>query len=180
MAKVWWALIVIFLYSLAGSLVAFATPQEDLWVVGASVFRALGGIQGFDVRNLQAQYQTIPEMFCDAGTPPEGLAVVKALVKSVTNYSEPGDSKFNWNTADKVELVKYLESRYKTALNDQDRAYIADKVIARRSGRDVGRPANLPQGSSHYPAFGLTEAEFKQCVTAAAGDRGKPLPASLW
>jgi len=156
------------------ALVAFTTPREDLWVVGASVFRALGGIEGgLSVKQLQERYQTIPEMFCDAGTPPEGLAVVKALIKSVTGFNEPGDTRFNWNTADKVELVAYLNSRYPGVFTPVERGSIADVVIARRSGRDVGRGANLPTASGHYPAFGLTEAEFNQCISDEALRLGK-------
>jgi erythromycin esterase-like protein len=114
-------------------------------------------------------------MFCDAGTPPEGLAVVKALLKSVTGYNEPGGSRFNWNTADMVELVDYLKSRYQNQLTPDDRQFIANKVIQRRSGKDVGRDKNLPAQPSHYPAFGLTEAEFNKCVQDAAKERGKPI-----
>jgi hypothetical protein len=157
------------------ALVAFTTKKEDLWVVGASVFRALGGIKDVTVEKLKGQYQAIPEMFCDAGTPPEGLAVVKALLKSVTGYNEPGGSRFNWNTADMVELVDYLKSRYQNQLTPDDRQFIANKVIQRRSGKDVGRDKNLPAQPSHYPAFGLTEAEFNKCVQDAAKERGKPI-----
>jgi hypothetical protein len=86
--------------------------------------------------------------------------VVNALIKSVPGYNEPGGERFNWNTADKVELVKFLELRYKTSLEPADRTFIADKVIERRSGKDVGRKQNVPQSPGHYPAFGLTEDEF--------------------
>jgi hypothetical protein len=151
------------------ALVAFATKDRDLWVVGASVFRALGRV---DTKALQEQYQAIPQMFSEAGTPPEGLAVVKALIKSVTNYDEPTDERFNWNTADRLELAKYLRQRFQGQLDETDRTFIADEVIKKRSAK---RPPDAP---ASYPAFGLTKKEFQDCVVGAAKLKGKSITAA--
>ena len=46
-----------------GTLVAFATKKRNLWVVGASVFRALGWA---NVTALQSKYVNVPQMFSGA------------------------------------------------------------------------------------------------------------------
>lgn len=148
------------------ALVAFATEDAALWVVGASVFRALG-LANADA--LKEKYGAIPQMFSEAGTPPEGLAVVKALIKSVTKYEEPTDERFNWNTADRVELAAHLRWRFKDKLDESDRTFIADEVIKKRSAK---RPPDSP---ANYPAFGLTKKEFLDCVVAAAKLKGKSI-----
>jgi hypothetical protein len=146
------------------ALVAFKTTREDLWIVGASVFRTVKFFDKTFGTQFEKEYMTIPEMFCEAGRPPEGVAVVKALIKAVTGYYEPGRGRFNWNTADRKELSEYLQATYRDLSRDQcDR--IADVVIKKQSAKRVpGADLEVKYPAGHYPAFGMTEAEFQNCV----------------
>jgi hypothetical protein len=123
------------------TVIAYATADKDLWVVGASVFREMAQ-EG--LRGCQKKYKRIPDMLCMAGTPPEGVAAVKADIKAVTDM--PFDlTAFNWNLADRHEFSAFLHKRYGIKLTTQaqlsaldNAAKISDKIIDRRKKTTFG------------------------------------------
>ena len=116
--------------------VAWATDSETFWVVGAPVFRALGKLDASELKTFQNKYQKIPNIMGEAGTPPEGVAVVTASIKSATGYTQTGGN-FNWNTADLLELRAFLTRAYGNAFTDNQRNELAQSIVAARSGKGV-------------------------------------------
>ena len=126
--------------------VAWATENETCWVVGAPVFRALGKLGATGdaaLKSFQDRYRKISAIMGEAGTPEEGVAVVTASIKSTTGFTQTG-ANFNWNTADLLELRAFLTRTYGNALSDNERADLAQKIVAKRSEKGL-YPVQFPR-----------------------------------
>lgn len=75
-------------------LVAFHTPDELLWVVGAGVFGGVGSNYG---KSLASQYSDIGKVLPHAARPPEGIAIPTAAINAVTGYTDLNPQTFDWN-----------------------------------------------------------------------------------
>lgn len=120
------------------TIVALATPDDSLWVVGAAVFRGMGittrlsNDRPFNTV-VQERWKHISNIFSEPGTPFEGIAVAKASIKSVTGFYEVPlreGGMINWQTADRMEFRFWVArqlgcSQYQALL-------VADSIIARR------------------------------------------------
>jgi hypothetical protein len=126
------------------TVIAYATKQKDLWVVGSTVFREMAQ-KG--LKDCQAKYKRIPDMLCLAGTPPEGVAAVKADIKAVTNMPA-NSSALNWNLADRQEFKAFFFNKWgrgNIALVTPEKPdaegnvlKIVDKIIERRTKSTFG------------------------------------------
>jgi hypothetical protein len=76
-----------------GDTVVAFTDEDNLWVVGAAVFRA-------GPPDLRAKYANVTQMMPKGGQPPEGIAAVVASIKALTGVLEDTPSQLNPATAD--------------------------------------------------------------------------------
>ncbi|WNG54643.1 hypothetical protein F0U59_07495 [Archangium gephyra] len=118
------------------AVVALASPDESLWVVGASVFRGMGRDRNF-VDRVQKGWKKISSSFAEPGTPFEGITVAKAAIKVVTGYYEVSTHPFlNWNTADRVEMAAWLRRLmvnlgWRLSYTDTVEADVVSQLLAR-------------------------------------------------
>jgi hypothetical protein len=122
------------------TLVALANDDLSLLVVGAAVFRSA------DVDNIVEEvkrtYSSVPNLFCKATRPPEGIFALKQAMKSLTGYMESTEwGEFNWKTADRMEMYFYLARYYPKSggfMSDAQLGQIVDDVMKKQQETEFG------------------------------------------
>jgi len=124
---------------------AFKTPDNKVWIVGAAVFRG-GGIKRLDEAG--KKFANIAGMMSEAGSPPEGIAAIIAGAKALTGWDE-NDSvrRINLHTADFKEIENWFGGFYRRRTGHEAKAAtkraMADQIVAMRK----------------HTVFGLSEEE---------------------
>jgi hypothetical protein len=109
-------------------LLAFATPDENLWVVGAGVF---GGVGVPNLKRLQAKYSKVGSYLPTAGTPPEGIAILSTTIDALTGHMIEDPAKFDWNRARPDEIVNLFKKIF--GIDDRFCRMIAKVLVDKRS-----------------------------------------------
>jgi hypothetical protein len=110
-------------------LLAYRNPKQNLWVVGAAVF---GGLGVKKLADLKAKYSRVGEYLPQAGTPPEGIAILSTTIDALTGRMEADPAKFDWNRARPEEIANLFKTLFKQ-LNDKQAAMIAKELVRIRS-----------------------------------------------
>ena len=122
------------------TVIAFTTKKQDVWLVGAGIFRNLGRT---DLDKFGRRYTTIAAMMCEVGSPPEGIAVALAANKALTKYVNL--SEINIQTADFKELEEWLGRLYHARrgkpASTKVKRLLADQVVAFRKHTVFGLSA---------------------------------------
>jgi hypothetical protein len=136
------------------TVLALRNRDGRLLVVGAAVFRGLG-LGGDLARRIAQGYTTIPNFFCKAARPPEGIVALKAGIKALTGYYEPyARDQFNWKTADAREMDRFFLDVYGEEL-----------LRTPVAGRQVGtRLVEATLAAQRESEFGLTKTQFSGVV----------------
>ena len=92
-----------------GILLAYTNQKGNLWVVGAAVF---GGLGVKSLADLKAKYAKVGEYLPHAGTPPEGIAILKTTIDALTGRMETDVANFDWNRARPEELANLFKTLF--------------------------------------------------------------------
>jgi hypothetical protein len=128
---------------------AFRTDDNQVWLVGAAVFRG-GGIK--DLQTSGGKFANISAMMSEAGSPPEGIAAIIAAAKAVTGWNNDDNSTpINLHTADFKEIETWFSQLYQHRThkvpNPKTVRAMADQIVAMRKhsvfGLSVDEITNL-------------------------------------
>ncbi|SEA53836.1 hypothetical protein [Rubrimonas cliftonensis] len=109
-------------------LLAYTTPDEKLWVVGASVFGALGMP---DLRKVRDKYAKVGDFLTQSGTPPEGIAILATTLDALTGRFQTNPATFEWSRARPEEIVKLLKDA--CGLDDGTAQALAQSLVTVRA-----------------------------------------------
>jgi hypothetical protein len=119
-------------------LIAFATPDEKLYVVGASVF---GGVGVPTLKAIQAKYSKVGAYLPTAGTPPEGIAILSTAIDALTRHMITDPARFDWNRARPDEILNLFKRVY--GLEDRYGRMIAKLLVERRADSKFALPREV-------------------------------------
>jgi hypothetical protein len=92
-----------------GILLAYTNANGTLWVVGAAVF---GGLGVKRLADLKEKYAKVGEYLPQAGTPPEGIAILKTTIDALTGRMETDVTNFDWNRARPEEIENLFKKLF--------------------------------------------------------------------
>jgi hypothetical protein len=113
-------------------LLAYTNQTQNLWVVGAAVFGGVGiGKLTNSLAALKAKYAAVGEYLPHAGTPPEGIAILRTTIDALTGRMETDPAKFDWNRARPEEIHNLFDTLFPTLTGRQLEAVTKDLVALR-------------------------------------------------
>jgi len=94
-------------------LLAYSNPAQNLWVVGAAVFGGVG-IEKLanSLKDLKDKYAAVGQYLPTAGTPPEGIAILKTTIDALTGRMETDVANFDWNRARPEEIANLFKTLF--------------------------------------------------------------------
>ena len=116
-------------------LLAYATADEKLWVVGAGVF---GGAGALKAAALKDKYKKVGMFLTHSGTPPEGIAILSTTIDALTGHMTKDPARFDWNRARPDEMANLFREVYN--LDDFYSKMIAKVLVDKRSDSKFALP----------------------------------------
>lgn len=121
------------------SVTALKDKSGDLWVVGAAVYRGLGVAEvSKRIGGKENFYAEVGQILCEAGRPPEGIAIIDATINAVTGYRQNDKTNFNWNKANRRDIFQLLAQVYNVEIPLSVREKIVTDIINARSATKFG------------------------------------------
>jgi hypothetical protein len=138
-------------------LLAYSTPKQDLWVVGAAVF---GGLGMPNLKKLQSKYASVGEFLPTAGTPPEGIAILSTTIDALTGRMEEDPAKFDWNRARHDEIANLFKKLF--ALPESQARMLAKDLVDKRSdSKFVLPPKSIEKAIEDFNKVYGTTMDYK-------------------